>query len=286
MITPPMLDFCHYLQSASGILACLWSFKASLWQLEGLAERRILRCQNLQSIATRNTSVSFGSVEITIWIYRRGTMNPIGLIIRSPWSPHRHHNSTPSQSLSGGTPRLDKEKHCENARHNLLSTIRWIWHIYRRAEMWIHDGCVISWYETWEHRSGHVTSLVFQEKWCKASAVPILPHWNQVSSHISPQGAAPTSPRLHWWALHGHHQDVLPRRFPKVSWCPQWYHRLPSNSLSETQYYHAPPRHHSAKHQCLTLQFPSLDKLPPGYNGLLPRAMGWSGWVCLSICSI
>ena len=101
-----MLDFCHYLQSASGILACLWSFKASLWQLEGLAERRILRCQNLQSIATRNTSVSFGSVEITIWIYRRGTMNPIGLIIRSPWSPHRHHNSTPSQSLSGGNAKV------------------------------------------------------------------------------------------------------------------------------------------------------------------------------------
>ena len=68
MITPPMLDFCYYLQSASGILACLWSFKASLWQLEGLAERRSIRCQNLQSIATRNTSVSqFGSIEGAPW---------------------------------------------------------------------------------------------------------------------------------------------------------------------------------------------------------------------------
>ena len=40
MITRPMLDFCHYLRSASGILARRWSVKASLWQLEGLAERR------------------------------------------------------------------------------------------------------------------------------------------------------------------------------------------------------------------------------------------------------
>ena len=56
---------------------------------------------------------------------------------------------------------------------------------------------------------------------------------------------------------------LMPRSLARVL-VPQWY--TPSAFQfpeSETQYYHdhAPPRHHSAKHQCLTLQFPSLDKL-------------------------
>lgn len=185
----------------------------------------------------------------------------------------------------------------------------------------------------------------------QTSAVPILPHWNQVSPHIPPPWAAPTSPRLHWWALHGHHQDVLPRRFPEVSW---WFQRFfawaQGHNLTQTG------KMSNSKHgkiisnmekssvcsqSFLSSSTASMEKrgrkgtiyhritvigkstgttmVPPsafklnlwdtvlpctttasqcqasmshasvpkprqvtGYNGLLPRAMGWSGWVLLN----